>query len=537
MNKKKEKKEELTLNDKIKFDSKDGAILGILEGPVADFKHPTRNGRNYDESLWDTKLFDDPDVKELIKNGGIPGELDHPTDREDICSEKIAVLMKELPEKDESGLLIGKFNIVDTPCGRIVYSLAKAGFKFGVSSRGTGETYYDDEGNERVDENSYKFKCFDLVILPAVEEARMRLVTEGLNTDKKINYKKELKEIYDKSSSKDKKIMLETLSHLNLNISLDAQHKQEEVNVEPSDNSTQIKEEKIITQNEDTSNEQSNNSTNADDVRLNEILESLQNTLKANATLKASVFELHEKLAVSDAKVDELNEELTKYKNATMTLSTKAKELKKQKNEVSTLEESNRKLKSIIKKQRAKLVELLESKYSKKTENTLVLSESLKTKDETIEKLNSDVTTLNEELSNKESKINELTDELKAVRDEATTSNKELKESLNKSTILVNKYKSLANKTISQYIDFRAKILGVSPNEIKNKLDESYSLKDVDEICEGIQSYTLNVSKLPFNVDRKVNVRVSNSQKDTLANIAVNDDDSIDESLLKIAKL
>ena len=44
-------KEDLILNDKIKFDNKGGAILGILEGPVADFKHPTRNGRHYGEQL------------------------------------------------------------------------------------------------------------------------------------------------------------------------------------------------------------------------------------------------------------------------------------------------------------------------------------------------------------------------------------------------------------------------------------------------------------------------------------------------------
>ena len=44
-------KEDLTLNDKTKFDNKGGAILGVLEGPVADCIHPTRNGRFYNEQL------------------------------------------------------------------------------------------------------------------------------------------------------------------------------------------------------------------------------------------------------------------------------------------------------------------------------------------------------------------------------------------------------------------------------------------------------------------------------------------------------
>lgn len=44
-------KENLVLNDKVKFDNKGGAILGVLEGPVADFINPTRNGRHYGEQL------------------------------------------------------------------------------------------------------------------------------------------------------------------------------------------------------------------------------------------------------------------------------------------------------------------------------------------------------------------------------------------------------------------------------------------------------------------------------------------------------
>ena len=44
-------REDLILNDKVKFDNKGGAILGVLEGPVADFIHPTRNGRLYGEQL------------------------------------------------------------------------------------------------------------------------------------------------------------------------------------------------------------------------------------------------------------------------------------------------------------------------------------------------------------------------------------------------------------------------------------------------------------------------------------------------------
>lgn len=205
-------KENLILNDKVKFDNKGGAILGVLEGPVADFINPTRNGRHYGEQLWE-KVLDNDIVKEQFANGGILGELDHPKDRDDICTEKVAVIMPEPPVKNSDGEYIGKFNILDTPCGRIVYTLAKAGFKLGVSSRGNGD--YDEYTGE-VDPDSYDFTCFDVVVLPAVKDARMNLITEAF--DKNTSLSKLLKEQYNRSSKEDKAIMDETIKHLKENL-------------------------------------------------------------------------------------------------------------------------------------------------------------------------------------------------------------------------------------------------------------------------------------------------------------------------------
>ena len=98
----KTKVEELQLNDTIKTSGKGEAILGVLEGPCADFLNPTRNGRMYDESLWE-KVFNNPIVNEYFECGGIPGELDHPADRLETCSEKIAIMMPEKPKKDSNG--------------------------------------------------------------------------------------------------------------------------------------------------------------------------------------------------------------------------------------------------------------------------------------------------------------------------------------------------------------------------------------------------------------------------------------------------
>lgn len=190
------------------------AILGTLEGPCADFMDSTRNNRQYDESLWDKVFNQDPIVDEMIANGGIPGELDHPVDREETDSSRIAILMREKPIKKNGGLW-AKFDIVNTPLGKIAYALAKAGFRFGISSRGSGDLYTGMDGKDHVDEDTYDFRAFDLVLLPAVKSARLNLVTEGLQ--KTFDYKKALKESLESTNNKaDRKLMEDTLKNLDI---------------------------------------------------------------------------------------------------------------------------------------------------------------------------------------------------------------------------------------------------------------------------------------------------------------------------------
>ena len=192
-------------------------ILGRLYGPVASFAAPTRNGRHYGQDLWE-KLFNSDLIKERFKNGGIFGELCHP-DYEDVNMEKVAIVMPEPPVKDNKGDLIAYVDIVDTPCGRIAYQLAKYGYKFGISSRGTGDIIEDYNGNEEVDPDTYQLNAFDLVEIPAVENARLSFV-ESLDSKKKYGktLKEKLTEELNKASEADKKIMNETLNNLDINL-------------------------------------------------------------------------------------------------------------------------------------------------------------------------------------------------------------------------------------------------------------------------------------------------------------------------------
>lgn len=487
-------------------DKNNSAILGTLVGPCADIINPTRNGRGYSEDLWQ-RVFNSDVVKEHFENGGIFGELGHPADRSETDMEKIAICMKEAPKKGNNGLLMGKWDILDTPNGRILKTLVDYGYKIGISSRGTGDVFADDNGNEQVDSDTYDFQAFDVVLLPAVKAARLTPVVESVG---KKTFKQALNEAFEQSSETERKLMQETLDTLKIDYS----SSKESDNIEVTDN-----------KDSSASDEAVNNGSD-------ELLKSLQEAVKSKAGLEASLLELQNKLAVSDAKVGRLEEELGRYKSTTVRLSNLAKESKELKKTVSVLEEKLEVKTRVIKTQRAKIETLNES-----TKDSQVgLQESVSKKDQEIKKLNESLTSLKNENSEVNQKIKSLNESINSFKEALETQKKELTSKLTKTEKLVESYKKIANDTVRRYIESKATMLGVSANEIKNRLNESYTIDDIDKICEELQSYALNISKLPFSVDRKVRVKVTESKKEFLRP-GSDMDDEIDDSLLTLANL
>ena len=76
-----------------------------MEGPCADVINPTRNDRQYDEELWE-RVFKDEIINEYFNCGGILGELDHPTDRTETDTSKVAICMPEKPKKGKKFILL-----------------------------------------------------------------------------------------------------------------------------------------------------------------------------------------------------------------------------------------------------------------------------------------------------------------------------------------------------------------------------------------------------------------------------------------------
>ena len=746
-------------------EQKQRGILGRLVGPCADFIQATRNGRKYSEELWEN-VFSNDLMKEKIKNRCCFGELGHPTDRTETDMEKIALCLAELPKKGSDGKLYGVFDILDTPNGRILKALCDYGCNIGISSRGQGDLITDLDGNEAVDPDTYDCECFDAVLMPGVEAARLKYVTESLNKENSKGLKLALTESLKKASDDDRKIMEETLKDLNItldeeeksedkiysvyfadefvghypakdeseasmlaqedypeiyasvnpdywvdyeeiipaeeddinpleeklenkidedvknrilekiknkniktlkedfedeNVSepaekdeepvaeeLEDEHKccicgepieghgnnpfpvktegdccdkcnaevvipariekmkaaaSEKVNeelteteseeVKPTseeseEESLEEKEVKELTEDEkreivlqwltnnfeedqveevldilnmeiveDDDEEESaededvaedkkgsneaeeaeENIENSDeedseqkeeteedkavDEGLDSIVNSLQEALSKNSDLENTVRILQEKLAVSDAKVNEINEECSRLKNSMSRMSDLVKTRATLKENVSTLEKSLNEKEALINEQKVKIAKLVESK-----------KETVRSSNE----LNENLTNLK---TSYEKQIQTLNEQISSSKTESKKQISTLTENLNKANSLKESYKKLANKTVNKYIEVKANIIGQTPADIKRKLGESYTLEDVDQVCEDLKAYSLNVSKLPFEVTKKVGVRVTESTNTRMMNNTTKKsaiyDDEVSDTLIKLA--
>ena len=592
-------------------------ILGRLWGPVASCVVPTRNGRRYSEQLWE-KVFQNDIVKELFANGGLSGELQHPADREETDPEKIAIIMPEPPVKDDDGHLVGYVDILDTPCGRIAYQLAKYGFHFGISSRGTGDLISGINGEE-VDPDTYQLNAFDLVAVPALKDARLTF-TEALDTKK---YNKTLKQALDeelnKASEKDKKIMEEALNNLELTETLNNDSEGIEEELQDTDgwgDSIVNQLEPVFSNIEDLMYEVRNGrrgsyaingdtvkdlvselrdladqiEMNADDLEFNQdnlnediptdpdqqrelmgilsrinamtgrileydkqydynsekdkmtksflnndlnqiikacqslakfnikesvsedgcsdkedqvveedagnsgddLMKELQETLLKNKELEKDNLSLQEKLSVCNAKEKSLQDELKKYKTSTINLSEVAKEVK-------TLKESLEQKDKIIKSSGLRITNLIEGKKSLKDDLTEALSK--------IEKLELHVNELNESLSSKDDK-------------------------LSKNDLTIKKYQKALQESKVRYISAKAAAYGISYDEVKQNLNESYSFKDIDSICEELSEKKLNMSKLPFRITEDTKISLKSKKDPILKGIENYDDDDVSDTLL-----
>lgn len=167
-------------------------VLGTYEGECADATITNKNGLDITRPVWEN-VFASDDYKQAIDLGWYIGFLGHPDDPNCMDFRNACIVMRE-GRIEESGKIYGKFDLIDTPVGRVVKAFQDAGVTFGISVRGAGDII-----SNSVDPDTFVFRGFDLVTFPAYPDAIPTFTSIAASTDseKQATYKKVCQAVRD----------------------------------------------------------------------------------------------------------------------------------------------------------------------------------------------------------------------------------------------------------------------------------------------------------------------------------------------------
>lgn len=146
-------------------------VLAVIEGVFMEINSENGNTRLYLPETIEKKILKNEYVINMMANKCLLGEAHHPETRTSIWMNHAAMCTTKLWMDPTGKFLMGRADILNTPTGRIVYTLLKYGCKIGVSARANGK------GVKRgkllvIKPENYFFKCFDLVLNPGFSKAR-----------------------------------------------------------------------------------------------------------------------------------------------------------------------------------------------------------------------------------------------------------------------------------------------------------------------------------------------------------------------------
>lgn len=252
--------------------------------------------------------------------------------------------------------------------------------------------------------------------------------------------------------------------------------------------------------------EAENSSEEAEDNGDEEVIESLKEMIRQKDLLEQEIKTLKNDKTVSDTEVKTLKEELDKYKLAFARTGEIAAKVR-------PLEAETKSLKEQLQSKNTEIIKL-------KDTQTNTLTESLSANKKQI-------TSLQEALTAKETEIDTLNTKL---TEQVTSYEKKVTDR----TKVARYYKSKFEESLKHYIDYRASMLGVKASEITNKLDEHYSIIDVDKACEEILNEGMTMSKLPYGFNSNTKIKITESKT---TNTSPKYGYEIDDSLLELAGL
>jgi|TARA_E500000305_G_scaffold108432_1_gene110850 hypothetical protein len=140
----------------------------ILSGKLQEADAKNGNGRVYPKNILEREM---KNYKKLVSERRALGELDHPDDSVINLRNTSHVVTEVWWDKDNPNAVMGKIECLNTPSGKILQELARAGVKLGISSRGLGSV--KEERGKTIVEDDFQLICFDMVSEPSTNDAFM----------------------------------------------------------------------------------------------------------------------------------------------------------------------------------------------------------------------------------------------------------------------------------------------------------------------------------------------------------------------------
>lgn len=207
------------LDPKVKFEVLESSevdgehVLAKVKGVFFCPNGKSRNGRYYPKDLWENVLADHQ-VKEKIKTRQMYGTVGHETKIDDkaILEGLVSHIITDM-RIDENDKGIGEALILNTPAGKTLNTILRAGGQMYVSTRANGTLKGKHEGLPVVDKDTYEFETVDFVCRPGFLEANPTiqeefndLINNGVN-EKEISMNEQLvKVITDENADLKKKV-------------------------------------------------------------------------------------------------------------------------------------------------------------------------------------------------------------------------------------------------------------------------------------------------------------------------------------------
>lgn len=161
----------------------------IVSGVLQRANAKNQNGRVYPKNILEREI-EKYKGREIRENRAY-GELDHP-ESSVVELKNTSHIIREVWWNGDD--VVGQVEILNTPAGKILQELVKAGCTVGISSRGMGSVKQIKEDGTVAVENDFELICWDFVSNPSTQGAFLRPTNEGVINEsvqrKQTNYTK-----------------------------------------------------------------------------------------------------------------------------------------------------------------------------------------------------------------------------------------------------------------------------------------------------------------------------------------------------------